>query len=296
MGQGGSLCFRKRQQSLPLYSVKCNDSCSLGGGAAVDVVGAAVGAGGAGVGAAVNVVGAAVNVVGADDVDVVAVVVGADGTDVAAIDPYCCTHCNNPCCYWDSCIFDAAAVDVVGADDDDVDAGADVVGAGAGADDDDVGAGPYCCTLCKDPLCYWNSCAYDAGAGAGAVGADVDDVVVGAVVDTDDGANDGADDDGVAGADVPLAFKKRQLIGELILNRPSDLALKEVINCIHSSVRNFKPEHDLLVALYESTDDHVLRCIIADIFHHHRMEKKLCALPVGYKPPHRQVRNKEKRR
>ena len=129
------------------------------------------------------------------------------------------------------------------------------------------------------------------GVGAGDDDDDDDDDDV--TVDVDIGGGAGADDTDGAGAGVPLSFKKSQRISELIHNPPSDPALIAVMLCIHSSVRDFKPDAVLLVALYKSTNDNVMRCIIADIFYHHRLEKKLGALPLDYMPPHRQVRNKE---
>jgi hypothetical protein len=248
MGQGFSLCFKEQNVKCtlaPSYMRNCDNSFSLGGGAADDD----------------GVVGDdGVVVVGADVVDVV---VGADGAVVDVIGV-------------GAVVGDVVGdvVDVVGADD--VVAAVDVVGA-------DVGAGAV-----VDGV---------VGAAVGVVGAvdgvvGDDDVVVGA-----DGGNVGADSADVGadadGADVPLAFKKSQLISELQRNPPSDPALKAVMKCVHRSVHDFKPDVVLLVALYKSTGDHVLHCIIADIFHRRRIEKQLGALPPDYKPPHRQVRNKE---
>jgi hypothetical protein len=133
--------------------------------------------------------------------------------------------------------------------------------------------------------------AVDTGAGAGAV-----DVVAVAAVDVID-AVDAVDviDTGAgagAGADLPLKDKQRLLIAEMRRTPPTDSALIEVMKCIDNPKR--KPDVRVLLPLYTRISDHVLRCIIADIFHRRRMEEQLDVLPCDYTPPPLQVRNKDK--
>jgi hypothetical protein len=162
----------------------------------------------------------------------------------------------------------AGAVDVVAID------AVTVVGtvaavAGAGGNVD-----PYCCPHCKDPLCYWEICTHRVHSTN--VGADV--VVAGVG----------------AGAESTLKDRKQQYIAKMIRTPPTDRALIEVMMCIVNPKRKRKPNVELLLPLYTRISDHVLRCIIADIFHLRRMEEQLDVLPYDYMPPHIQVRNKDK--